>query len=710
MDMILEILIWWFIVQILGFLALPISLGLLKNLPDKGYFSSKILGILFFCYLNWILSHFMPYGFPSIFVSLTVLLVLFIFFQDKKSLKSFFFKNSKIVKTTELLFLISMFFFTIIRAHTPAAEGLEKLFDMSMINGILKSERMPPLDPWYIGGKINYYYFGHFIVATLTKLSFLPSYITFNLALGLLFSLSSGQVFSLCYNLTRKISFGLFEVFLLLILGNMLGFLQMLTFIDPSIKPFFIKTFDIEYAMTCCHDDRASFLSFLSSLPVWSSTRIIPGTINEFPYASFLFGEVHSHILSIPIQLLLLSVFLNIFKSKINFKEVGNIKEYIHVFLLISFLLGAIYFTNSWDFPTYIILFGSVLFYFLLRNFSIASTRNIIFIVIFTVLLSFIFFLPFNLEVKKSLSYGLAKEKSNLFQILIIFPVFLYSISSFIFKKSKPIYLIGSFLVSIALSFIFKASLLLVLGLTIPSFIILWNNRKEQELNYILILFILGSFVLIFCEFGYIDSRYNSVFKFYYHVWIFWSLASVFFLFEMWRSKGVLFKVILFLLILACCTVTVFSTLERLRIGWMDKVTLDGLYYMKKYHPSDYDTVMWARENIKEKANILEAPGWAFTYTSIFSTYTGLQTMVGWDNHVAIHRGTWPTERVADANEAYNTTDTSKLSYILNKYDIDYVFVGSVERSRYSPEGLSKFDKFELVKEFSGGNKIFKVK
>ena len=73
--------------------------------------------------------------------------------------------------------------------------------DFAFMSGAWRSESFPPLDPWFAGGTINYYYFGHLTVAILTRLSGLPLAETFNLALALLFGLAALGAFGAAYNL-----------------------------------------------------------------------------------------------------------------------------------------------------------------------------------------------------------------------------------------------------------------------------------------------------------------------------------------------------------------------------------------------------------------------------------------------------------------------------------------------------------------------------
>ena len=86
----------------------------------------------------------------------------------------------------------------------PDIHGLEKFMDFGFLNSILRSDYFPPKDMWYTPLTINYYFFGHLATAVLTKLSFLPSFITFNLMIATLFTLTFSAAFSIGVNLFEK--------------------------------------------------------------------------------------------------------------------------------------------------------------------------------------------------------------------------------------------------------------------------------------------------------------------------------------------------------------------------------------------------------------------------------------------------------------------------------------------------------------------------
>ena len=75
------------------------------------------------------------------------------------------------------------------------------------------------------------------------------------------------------------------------------------------------------------------------------------------------------------------------------------------------------------------------------------------------------------------------------------------------------------------------------------------------------------------------------------------------------------------------------------------------------------------------------------------STRTGLPTVLGWPTHEFRLQDTWAplNERKEDVETAYNTTSLATARAILDKYDVQYVYVGDLEHEIYSEAGLHKF-------------------
>lgn len=202
---VLHLLWWWLVVQVLWLIALPICLRVLRPLPDRGTSVAKAFGILVFVYPLWFFG---SLGFlDNSRFSYTLVLVLLgalsvaIWRRSAADLRSFWWSHRRLLIVQEALFLAAYLGFGLIRMFNPEVVNTEKFMDFAFMSGAWRSESFPPLDPWFAGGTINYYYFGHLAVAILTRLSGLPLAETFNLALALLFGLAALGAFGAAYNL-----------------------------------------------------------------------------------------------------------------------------------------------------------------------------------------------------------------------------------------------------------------------------------------------------------------------------------------------------------------------------------------------------------------------------------------------------------------------------------------------------------------------------
>ena len=74
--------------------------------------------------------------------------------------------------------------------------------------------------------------------------------------------------------------------------------------------------------------------------------------------------------------------------------------------------------------------------------------------------------------------------------------------------------------------------------------------------------------------------------------------------------------------------------------------------------------------------------------------------MIGWANHEWQWRGSdhpEPGPREKNVPEMYNNPDWATVRDMLVNYQVEYVYVGSLERSNYSEEGLAKFAQYMEV-------------
>jgi uncharacterized membrane protein len=131
--------------------------------------------------------------------------------------------------------------------------------------------------------------------------------------------------------------------------------------------------------------------------------------------------------------------------------------------------------------------------------------------------------------------------------------------------------------------------------------------------------------------------------------------------------------------------------------GFRGQPTLNGIAWVEQAYPDDYAAIMWLRQNAPPDTVILEAPadgGDAYRYEGRISALTGLPTLLGWGGHENQWRGNFdePGRRHPDIAQLYNGLDPLATLTLLDKYDITYVYVGAVERQKYSSSGLAKFE------------------
>jgi uncharacterized membrane protein len=250
----------------------------------------------------------------------------------------------------------------------------------------------------------------------------------------------------------------------------------------------------------------------------------------------------------------------------------------------------------------------------------------------------------------------------------------------------------------------------------------------------LLIVFFLFSIALIiFPEFLYFKDIYpmhfrsNTMFKLGYQAFMLFSIVSGYTIIKAISDKRqVISKTIfLFFLIPQLFLVCIFpyfsvrSYFDSLR----SYKTLDGMAWIAQQYPSDYAGIMWLKQqggptslNLPAgKAGlrgttmpgvpvIVEADGDSYTDYARFSTFTGLSTIIGWPVHEWLWRGSYDVvaPRREEVRKIYESDDVDSTKEILDKYNVQYIIVGSLERQKYTS---LREDKIELLGErvFSEG-------
>ena len=377
----LNFITWYITLTLLGLITFPLSYRLFPKLADRGYSFARTAGLLVWAYAFWMLASLgiAQNDIGGILLGLAVLAGLSLLAGTKSingsnSTKERLGKaiqwmreNWHLILNVEILFLVAFAFLAIIRAANPEALGTEKPMELAFINAILRSPTFPPHDPWLSGYAISYYHFGYIITAMLAKLTATAGSVAFNLMLALVFALAAIGSYGILFNLlntqhaTRNTRQPFLAPLFLLLVSNFEGFLELIhqNGIFWNANP---QNFWTWLDMQELSRDPAT----LGKIPErfwwwWRASRVIQDydllgnfreTIDEFPFFSYLLGDLHPHVLAMPFALLAVAVALHIFMGGWQ----GKTKLFGYHFHLtplgifsVALTLGGIAFLNTWD-------------------------------------------------------------------------------------------------------------------------------------------------------------------------------------------------------------------------------------------------------------------------------------------------------------------------------------------------------------------------
>jgi len=763
----LSAIIWWMALGVLGILVYPITRVVFRSFHDGGYALSRLIGLLLFAWGAWI------FGSLGVAVSrLTLVVVLLLLagvsfalaLRDREELSTFFRTQWRDILWVEV-FALSFFLLDLgIRFGNPdlwhPAKGGEKPMDFSYLNAVIKSSTFPPYDPWFAGGYINYYYYGFVIVGMPVKLLGIVPATAYNLIIPTLFSILALCAYSMGYHLVRSVSqnislriranpklAGLIAALLLVVFGNLGtarmfydGFKQIGTPAGVEEGRYFVGAGQAVKGF-------ANYLTYKSPLPYpmdqwyWNPSRMItpgegePGPITEFPFFTFLYADLHAHMISRSLTIISLAWGLSWILSVTQRRRRGKID--IGLALVVGGLvLGALRPINTWDFPVYWVLGVLAVIFAVWRRDRVFDLPQIAEAALYAILLiafSQFLYQPYHYWYGQGyMSAEMWKGSlTPLIDYLTVHGVFLFLIAAWMawetrewmaqtpiseLNRLRPIALwIGSvafLIVAVAawMTGIGYQIALIVIPLGIWALILLL--RPDLSIGKRIVLFFVGTglvltFVVEVVVLKGDLGRMNTVFKFYLQVWELFSLAAAAALAwtyaslprwdRVWRWAWLVATVLL-LFSAALYPLTASISKVRDRMTVTAPRTLDGMLYMdyatrfelgeKIALGEDYQAIRWLQENVEGSPVIVEANIPEYRWGSRYSIYTGLPGVLGWRWHQTQQRvaaeNTEQDERLFQITNFYLTRTIAEANEFLAEYNVKYIVVGGLERVYYA--------------------------
>ena len=427
-SQLLAVLAWLALIEVLGLIAFPLILvavsrqtddgrrttdnpkSAIQNpkLLDGGYSFAKALGLLLVALISWWLgsTKLAMFTAAQIWAVVAALAVtgLLVWIRFRSLIAQVLKARAPIIIASEVVFLLGFAIWLMVRAGNPDLwhpyMGGEKPMDFAYLNGVLRSSYFPPIDPWFSGGYINYYYFGFVLIGAPIKALGIDPAIAYNLAVPTLFGLTACGAFGLAasfyaFRHPRALSAPLAhgeptgdKVTGDKVTGDNVSPIHPVTLspshlVTPPIRPrrailvgvlaalFAVgvgnwgqpdvifpawqKLGGIEEGVPPLAATVDGFVKWVQgealpiypNWPYWNPTRLSDAVpIAEFPQFTFLYADLHAHMLAMPLVYLAVAFAIAFAAGVRKWLTIG----------LAAIVVGALWPTNSWDYPIYLVL------------------------------------------------------------------------------------------------------------------------------------------------------------------------------------------------------------------------------------------------------------------------------------------------------------------------------------------------------------------
>ncbi len=526
---------------------------------------------------------------------------------------------------TGWVFWVCFGLFLILRHHAPAIAWGERPLDFALLNAFMRAAEYPPTDPWFAGAPLQYHAWGQHFWALVGRMAGVPPSVVYNLAAATVPALAAELLFWLFARMSpegpHRLSGALLGVVLVLFLGNASFWVN---------RPW---------------QDGASFMDF------WNASRIVPGGIDEFPFWTAVFADLHSHFIGMVFSAMVLA------SVALYWTEGPRLS----VWVLGATALASLALTNGWAIPVYAALWVLLTALHPRRFRPHYTLATLVGAAALTAL--------FWTAPTGRATLGLAVERPvTLDETLVLFGVFFAVIGTWavegIWRASGPArwLLLPAALPPLAwpdLRGVAAGLLWLVLCRSWLTYKprAAWSRlprRKgpvaasppprtegtEPAEALATVLGGLGLAVLLGSELVTVSDRMNTIFKYQFEAWVLLSVASGLLLGQWLRANarnGWRWGAVSALLATGLPT-----SAYALWAWWHHPVvpqgrpTLDGLAYLVEQFPDEAPMIAWLGHRTDIPV-VLEAAGPPYQRYARVASHTGLPTWIGWPHHVWQH-------------------------------------------------------------------------
>jgi len=262
---------------------------------------------------------------------------------------------------------------------------------------------------------------------------------------------------------------------------------------------------------------------------------------------------------------------------------------------------------------------------------------------------------------------------------------------------------------------------LTLLALLIPLIALLADGvpvrrSRRGDMLFPALLALFGALLVLAPEFVFLRDQFgwrmNTIFKFYYQAWLLFSLAAACgIVVTLQRASPPMRSLAAagLLLTLGAGMLYPLWAFRTKTAGFRpQRWTLDGGAYLEAQSPDDVAAIRWLEA--APPGVVAEAVGGSYSAFARVATYSGHPAVLGWPGHESQWRGgaNEMGTREVDMRQLYETAAWSKAQAILKRYNVRYVFVGSLEQQAYRLDEGKFRRNLDLVFE-QGQTRVYRV-
>jgi YYY domain-containing protein len=725
----LHALAWLALFQLLAFAAFVMLRPLFDGLPDAGWGISKLFGLAGPASALFVAS---AWG-PAPLTRPVIVAVVATFvgvgawcgWRQRRAILRCIGERRRTIVAVEAMVVLAFGGALALRAANPDLwhpnRSGEKPFELAVFTALLRSDGLPPYDAWFSGGVLNYYYGGYLLLLAPARVLATAPGFALNVGVAVFAGAAAGAAASAGALLTAGWR-----------AARQHGRRSWAGAIAGATA---LATVNVAVAREAWrHWNNGAVFDW------WSVSRLVPGTtdINEFPAWTFLFGDLHPHLMSTGLVLTLLVTLAVAFRT---LTGPGGLVGVAAVGLVVGMLIGLVRATNTWDFPlalagTSAALLGPRLVGARWRRCAVAggaaafaafvvwrpyTTRGQVFDQGFQAALTHT---PWN-------SWALQWGWFAAVAVILAGPAWVAALrhsntTPLPFGRAAPtgvVVTVGLAITAAGCLLVWPWAWVLVTTLALAAACAwaAWCRRSEPSALALAALAV-GWTIQSGVELVTVRNdigRQNTVFKFWYESWLLLAVGSAALLVTMivrgrrrqrWLGGGAVASGVALALMFWALAVPPRVGDRVSAGGW----SLDGERYLTAPGPGavtayagtgiapaeDLRLIEWIRGNLAGGPVVAEAAGDDYQWTSRVAWLTGLPTPVGWRFHESQQRRAFgPTvdRRYTDLKLLYTTRNRAEMARVLATYRVGYVVVGTVERALDTPESAAALRRFECL-------------